>query len=240
MEPRRTQNLTPRRVPNARATDGATARPDPRGPLAHAGGGTRVTTGWSPTHSGMDDDAARLREMYLGHRAAVAGFVRRRCLPDDVEDVVAETFMICWRRLDRVPVGAELPWLYNVAGNLLRNRYRARTRDRELVTLIHPSVDSGDLGEVLVARDALLRLAPRDREVLLLVAWEGLCGPALAAACGCSPTAARVRLHRARQRLQRELDRDDHPPDVGGPPLVRAARPPDSHPLRPNEATRGR
>ena len=79
-------------------------------------------------------------------RAAVTSYVRRRCSPDDVEDVVADTFMTCWRRLDHVPAGAELPWLYNVAGHILRNRYRARTRDNELVTLIHPSADSGDIG----------------------------------------------------------------------------------------------
>ena len=58
-------------------------------------------------------------------------------------------------------------------------------------------------GELLAA---LARLGPRDREALLLAAWEGLQGAELAAALGCSAAAAKVRLHRARRRLAAELD----------------------------------
>jgi RNA polymerase sigma-70 factor, ECF subfamily len=54
---------------------------------------------------------------------------------------------------------------------------------------------------------ALARLSDGDREALILVAWEGLSTAEGATAFGCSPTAFRVRLHRARRRLRTELRR---------------------------------
>jgi RNA polymerase sigma-70 factor (ECF subfamily) len=56
--------------------------------------------------------------------------------------------------------------------------------------------------------EALRALRPRDREVLLLTAWDGLNASEAAAVLGCSPTAYRIRLHRARRRLARLLVED--------------------------------
>jgi DNA-directed RNA polymerase specialized sigma24 family protein len=56
-----------------------------------------------------------------------------------------------------------------------------------------------------VLRAALTSLSQRDQEVLRLVAWDGLTPAQLATALGCSPVAARARLHRARGRLARRL-----------------------------------
>jgi DNA-directed RNA polymerase specialized sigma24 family protein len=50
-------------------------------------------------------------------------------------------------------------------------------------------------------RAALWRLPPRDREALMLVSWEGLDHQAAAYVTGCSTSAFKVRLHRARRRL---------------------------------------
>lgn len=58
---------------------------------------------------------------------------------------------------------------------------------------------------------ALAALSERDREVLRLAAWEELDGTELAEALGCSAGTAKVRLHRARQRLARLLSGTDHP-----------------------------
>jgi RNA polymerase sigma-70 factor (ECF subfamily) len=55
---------------------------------------------------------------------------------------------------------------------------------------------------------ALARLRPDDRELLMLIAWEGLDATQAAAVLGCSRQALDTRLHRARARLRAELDRD--------------------------------
>ena len=54
---------------------------------------------------------------------------------------------------------------------------------------------------------ALGRLSASDREAITLIAWDGLRPATAAAVLGQSPTASRVRLHRAKCRLRRELDR---------------------------------
>lgn len=76
----------------------------------------------------------------------------------------------------------------------------AEPEDRSAVEVRFASVRNGlDLDPEL--KEALVRLADKDREALLLVAWEDLT-PSLAAAClGISPAVFRVRLHRARRRL---------------------------------------
>jgi RNA polymerase sigma-70 factor (ECF subfamily) len=59
--------------------------------------------------------------------------------------------------------------------------------------------------------EALAELDERDREVLMLMAWEGLSGREAAAALGCSDTAYRIRLHRARKRLRQRFAALDSP-----------------------------
>src|SRR5437870_2130687 len=66
----------------------------------------------------------RFHEIYERHREDVTLYVRRRVAADSVEDVVAETFLVCWRKLDQVP-HEPLPWLYAVARKTLANHHRA-------------------------------------------------------------------------------------------------------------------
>src|ERR1051326_6466260 len=70
---------------------------------------------------------SRFQAIYERHLVDVTHYVRRRVAPDAVEDVVAETFLVCWRKLDEVP-GDPLPWLYAVARKTLANHYRAMAR----------------------------------------------------------------------------------------------------------------
>ncbi len=62
-----------------------------------------------------------------------------------------------------------------------------------------------------------LKILPEnDREVLMLAGWEGLNASEMGRVLGCSPTAARIRLHRARSRLKEEVARQsDHPKRTG-------------------------
>ena len=65
-------------------------------------------------------------------------------------------------------------------------------------------------------RACLTSLPPEDREVLMLAGWEGLSATAMGQVLGCSPTAARIRLHRARARLKAAMTGDVRAPKRPG------------------------
>jgi RNA polymerase sigma factor (sigma-70 family) len=143
----------------------------------------------------------------------VRAYVLRRAPQAIVEDVVSETFLVAWRALDSVP-GEPLPWLYGVARRTLANHRRGHLRSAALSarltrTLVPPPEQEGLVSEEVEPplRDALLALTVREREALLLVAWEGLTPAQAASALGCSSAAFRVRLHRARGHLAQLLER---------------------------------
>ena len=162
--------------------------------------------------------ADRFEALFLAHYRDVHRFALRRTDPAQAEELVNETFLICWRKLDAVPDPA-LPWLYAVAGKCLANRRRADTRrDRTAARLREqPPRASRDPAERLAERDAALRafvaLGERDREALRLVAWEGLSLADAARAAGVSRPAFAARLHRARRRLAAQLEPPAPQPD---------------------------
>src|SRR3954468_15831002 len=69
----------------------------------------------------------RFVAVYEEHGTAVLSYARRRVGADAADDVLAETFLVAWRRRRDVPRDA-LPWLYAVAGNVVRNRLRSDRR----------------------------------------------------------------------------------------------------------------
>jgi RNA polymerase sigma factor (sigma-70 family) len=128
--------------------------------------------------------------------------------PSDGQDAVAEVFLTAWRRLDDVPVGdAARIWLYATARKVIANQRRSARRRFALqerlarepapVQQEAPAPRSDDL-----VHEALRRLGPRDREVLLLAEWEGLTPAQIADVLGCLTVTARGRLHRARGRFR--------------------------------------
>jgi RNA polymerase sigma-70 factor (ECF subfamily) len=173
----------------------------------------------------------RLDALFREHHPAVRDYARRRVPPEDVDDIVSETFLVVWRRLDDVPETA-LPWLLAVARNVVGTEWRGAARRQRLwLKAQSRHVEDGDPSEPETADgrllDALAVLKERDREALTLVAWDGLT-PAQAAAVLGEPSARfRQRLHRAGRRLGAELAaelrrgepaalRHDHAP-TGGP-----------------------
>src|SRR5438093_7875092 len=139
----------------------------------------------------------RFEQIYEEHRDAVRAFVRRRAPESVVDDVVSETFLVCWRRLDRVPA-EPLPWLYAVARKTLANQRRRLERDERLGGAASASAvaEPEPVGDTALAA-AFAALSERDRDVLRLVAWEGLSLGQAAVVLGCSAIACRVRYHRA-------------------------------------------
>lgn len=154
-----------------------------------------------------DDRSARAEALFEAHWQAVLAYARRRANYATADEVLSDVFMVAWRRLDDVPSDA-LPWLLACARSALANHHRAQRRRQRLVARLRPTVGTEPpiaLGDGRLA-DALARLGARDREALLLAAWEGLTAEQAAAVIGCSPEAFRVRLHRARKRLARALE----------------------------------
>jgi RNA polymerase sigma factor (sigma-70 family) len=165
----------------------------------------------STASRGDSDRRARFRAVYDAHYHLVLGYVlRRTATREDAEDVVAETFLAAWRRLEDVPPGpGGRLWLYGIARNTLANYRRGERRRGRLAGRLHaesgPSlaVDADD--EVVRVAAAFARLREDDRELLALAAWEGLDPGEIAAVLACSRNAARIRLHRARRRFARQL-----------------------------------
>ncbi|MEU8798134.1 sigma-70 family RNA polymerase sigma factor [Spirillospora sp. NPDC048819] len=162
----------------------------------------------------MGDREDRFEAMYTATYEPILGYVLRRCpSPDDAADVVAETFTIAWRRLEEIPPGGRARlWLYGVARRVLANHWRGEAQRRRRTTSLRhdlrdeiAAVGVEDPVEASAIADAFRGLSDDDRELLGLVAWEGLDHSAVAAVLGCSAGAARVRLHRARKRFSRAL-----------------------------------
>lgn len=142
-------------------------------------------------------------------------YALRRCDPHTAEDVVADTLLVLWRRLDQVPADEPLPWTYRVAANCLANARRAQGRRVRLADKV-ARLDPPRTVELVEAPDpalhaALASLAPDDREVLGLWAWEQLSPAEIAVAMGTSANAASIRLHRAKRRLGTAIGKV-HPP----------------------------
>jgi RNA polymerase sigma-70 factor (ECF subfamily) len=165
------------------------------------------------------DRAGVFEELFDTHYWAVRAYVLRRAAPSVVDDVVAETFLITWRRLESVG-DDPLPWILGVARRLLANHYRAERRRSALLVRLQGLVGPGAVWEAPAAMSvhlaaAMAALSAAEREALLLVAWEGLEPGRAARVAGCSSGAFRVRLHRARQRvsnvLEQSSDRPSHP-----------------------------
>lgn len=159
------------------------------------------------------DRQARFELLYRAHAGAVRAYVVRRAPSDaTVDDVVSDVFLVVWRRLDDVPV-LPVPWLLAVARRALANRRRSERRARalsdRLASLRSPVAVLPDAGDRLL--DALATLPEPDRELLMLVAWEGLEPSEIAQLLGVRAGTVAVRLHRARRRLAAALARQDLP-----------------------------
>ncbi|MFP3883342.1 MAG: RNA polymerase sigma factor [Actinomycetota bacterium] len=162
------------------------------------------------------------------YRSTLAYALRRTRSDQDASDVVAETYLVAWRRIDELRrVGEPQAWLYGVAYKVIGNQRRGSRRRHKLAekAASHPpeqqvddplrSVVSAD--ELERVAEAMATLSPRDREVLRLAAWEGLNHREIGVALGIRRSLVRSVLYRARQRLNAALEdaRTRHPADPG-------------------------
>ncbi len=147
------------------------------------------------------------------HTVAIANYLRRRLYPlstEDLDDLVEETFIVLWRRLDDVPEGdAERPWVIGVARHVLHNAHRAHRRRQKHEARLRPVASSTSAEDEAVAdlagRAALAAMGEADRDLLRLHFWDGIDVHGLALVLGISANAAGTRLSRAKTRFLEEL-----------------------------------
>jgi RNA polymerase sigma-70 factor (ECF subfamily) len=158
----------------------------------------------------VDEDAELFTRLYEQSSRDLLAFLLRRCkTPDAAADCLAESYRIAWEKRDRIPGGDEArPWLFGVARNVVR---------RDLVRDQRTAAATGDLvaaaeraGATLVPQDtsvadALAELSELDREIMMMLSFDGLAPREVASILGLSANVVRVRAHRAREKLRGTL-----------------------------------
>ncbi|MCD5310662.1 RNA polymerase sigma factor [Kineosporia babensis] len=142
-------------------------------------------------------------------------YLARRTDAATAEDVLAETLLVCWRRLEEIPA-EPLPWAYGVARNCLANAERSRYRHERLlgrIARLDPprpqAVMANETDASPMVSAALNQLRQQDAELLRLWAWEELAPAEIAEVLAISVNAATVRLHRAREKLKSVMESRD-------------------------------
>ena len=167
----------------------------------------------------VTDSDTRFIELYERYYRQVYAYCGRRTTAQRVDDVVADTFLVAWRKIDQVPRGSEvLPWLYGVAYRVLGHEWRGTSRRRRLDRKLRALGKEAPVlpEEVVVMRqesrqvlDALSGLKATDQEILLLTAWEELPQADIAVTLNITIGAVRQRLHEAKKNLANHYDRLD-------------------------------
>ena len=152
------------------------------------------------------------------HAPTIHRYLARRLDRDTADDLVGEVFLVAFRRRERYDCArsSALPWLYGIATNLIGQSRRDEARSYRLLARLAPEPDedchaervaaivaAGAVRGLLLA--ALGRLTPGDRDVLLLIAWEGLTYDEVASALDIPVGTVRSRLNRARRKVRAEL-----------------------------------
>ncbi|GAB96580.1 RNA polymerase sigma-70 factor (ECF subfamily) [Kineosphaera limosa] len=177
------------------------------------------------------DDRARYERVFAAtHRRVLAYVVRRVSDPSDAVDIVADTYLVAWRRVADLPDDEQsVAWLLAVARRCLANHRRSHTRRVALTDRLAASLEAivpppGEPKELSDVHRALSRLEPEDLELLRLLEWDGLDRAEIATVLGISRNAVRVRLHRARRRFANALASEQPPqphPRVAAPAYSR-------------------
>ena len=159
----------------------------------------------------------RLEEMFRENAPRVLDYARYRgATLTEAEDVVSEVFVVLARRLEATPAAPDevLSWLFGIARKVLSNQLRGSKRRQALLerseeAIILTNRADEDLSSVVTRnvsiRQGLSKLREKDREALLLVAWDGLQYDEAALALGCTARALAQRIFRARQLLLEQI-----------------------------------
>ena len=160
------------------------------------------------------DKNAELARIVATHRQPLLRYALRRLYDHSAaEDLLAETFVVAWRRFDEIPEREqELFWLYGVAGHVLLNTLRGRQRSFRLelrlasVRELDQDMPRYSEQDIKLLMAALERFRSEERELLHLIYWEHLSYRDVGRVLGCSEKAAGIRVSRARQHLRQLIN----------------------------------
>ncbi|MCC3293969.1 RNA polymerase sigma factor [Arthrobacter sp. zg-Y411] len=155
----------------------------------------------------VDREKRFLAAHAAGHDRVYRYFRRRTDNAATAEDLCAEVFRIAWEKTGQEE-SVSVMVLFGIAKNVLRNHDRSASRSENLLGALQLERNqAGDTGESRL-HEALSRLGPDERELLLLTYWDGFSSSEVSDLLDTSATAVRMRLHRARKALGRLLDSD--------------------------------
>ncbi|GGN61885.1 DNA-directed RNA polymerase sigma-70 factor [Actinoplanes lobatus] len=162
------------------------------------------------------DRESRFRALYADTYADVLRFAQRRVHPSHAEDVVADTFLAAWRRMDVAPRrhGDARAWLFGIARNCLLNTRRGLGRQDALAVRlaeVRPVAGGAEDAAITWRLDlatAWRGLSAAEQETLALTVFDGLDSKQAARVLGITATSYRLRLLRARRALRRGLGPD--------------------------------
>lgn len=140
----------------------------------------------------------------------LAYFVRRVASREDAADLYGEVMLTAWRKIDKMPDSPERQrmWLFVIAANTLSNHRRTTSRRLELTERLRHHLAETTTGpdSAYAVRDAVLRLHRGQRELVMLIHWDGFTIVEAAEILGLNPSTARSRYAAARTLLREALD----------------------------------
>lgn len=148
----------------------------------------------------------------------LAYFERRTSPREDAADLLGETLLQAWRRIDDLPLEPERcrMWLFTIARNVLANHRRSHRRRSALAVRLRSHLGAAatepDPAEASAVRDAVLRLPANQRDLVMLIHWEGFAITEAAEILGLNASTARSRYAAARDVLRQALT-----PESGSP-----------------------
>jgi len=142
----------------------------------------------------------------------LAYFERRVRSREDAADLLGETMLQAWRRIDAFPSDnpeRQRMWLFTIAANVLANHHRSLRRRLALADRLRTHLGTAsptpDAAETNAIRDAVLRLHDAQRELVMLIHWDGFTILEAADILGVNPSTARSRYAAARTVLRDAL-----------------------------------
>ncbi|HEY0497388.1 MAG TPA: RNA polymerase sigma factor [Kutzneria sp.] len=167
-------------------------------------------------HSFVDHTVEDLESLYREHVHALLGYAARRLGdPNEAADVIAAVFLAVLERPGGYDPARGTPkaWLFGIAAHVIASRGRRRGAEYRALQRVYGqrTLAADDFAELEARVDAanaatavlagLDDLPPAERELFLLVSVDELTPIEAADVLGISPSAARMRLTRARRKL---------------------------------------
>lgn len=161
-------------------------------------------------------DVARVADLVRREGDALLAYFARRVQPrEDAADLLSETFTVAWRRARDLPEGEEASrmWLYGVARKVLATHRRGQGRRTALTGQLRaelaPSAQDAHHGvsaDAQHAADLVRQLPTPDREIFMLLHWDGFTLTEIGQLLGMPAGTVRSRYARARAALKKNLE----------------------------------